>query len=494
MPGAAVAVVQNNRVILEKGYGVRELGRPETVDANTIFEIGSMTKSFTATAAAILVDEGRLRWNDRVTAHLPQFQFPNPWLTTNVTLEDLAAHRVGLDANLLWAARPWNMDLVIERVRFLTPAGHFGEFFYSNTGMMILGKVVEEASGQTWQSFFEDRLFAPLGMSRSSVERQAYLPRERLAPCWHCPSPDGARMGLSALDAHERNVAAPHGLVVSGEWRADGRRVVEVWPWRDDRAGPAGAVNSTAHDMAQWVMLHLGAGEYEGHRIFSRAQAREMHSVHVTTGERDPEERSAYDRALAEQGYGYGWRVASYRGHRMLWHGGGQVGYSSVMCLFPDRRLGIVVLQNLHFRDTASQRSIALKFADHYLGLSRLDWDSHEGARWMASRRQRELLSPAASAQRMKSHASAFIGHYRNPALGEVAIDWHLGGAALELGPSTADLHFQDRMRAVAVFRGSDRRQISLVLTSDQHGTPTGFVLGEQGELQPLIFKRVSTQ
>ena len=498
VPGLAIAVVKDGEVVFAKGYGVREVGRPEPVDENTIFEIGSMTKSFTGAAAAILVDEGKLQWHGLITSYLPEFQFSDPWITSHATLEDIAAHRVGIDGNVVWAGRTVDLDSVLHSVRYLPPASHFGEFFYSNTGIMTLGKIVEKVSGQRWEDFYASRLFVPLAMTRSNVEREAYIPRANLAPCWVCVAPEHAKIGLDALDKRETNVAAPHGLSVQGNLPPGKGRKVELWPWRNDRAGPAGAVNSTAHDMAQWLIMQIAQGEYRGKRLLSRAQAQQMHSPHVSTYETGQDETSLYGQSLVQFGYGFGWRQGIYRGHRIISHSGGEVGFGSHMLFFPQERLGIVVLQNVDFRDSNGHLAVARRFADDYLGLSPLDWNAYETGQWSPKHEAREI-DPGEGILRQrhrinKEDAIRYLGDYSNPVIGAVSILSDQETLMLQIEPlAKGEIFLRDPQHGTVVYLGADRWQMSISFTLSDDGKVSGFVLGKDGgELLPFAFDRLN--
>ncbi len=495
VPGLAIAVVKDGEVVFSQGYGVKQAERSEPVDENTIFEIGSMTKSFTTAAAAILVDEGKLRWEGPVTSYLPSFQFSDPWITAHATLEDIAAHRVGIDANIVWNIGNNDLDSVLHRVRYLAPANHFGEFLYSNTGMMTVGKIVERASGKSWQELFETRLFAPLSMTRSSTDRESYIPRENLAPCWLCTAPGAAKLGLDALAVRERNVAVPHGLSVRGNRPPGEARRVEVWPWRNDHAGPAGAVNSTARDMAQWLIMQIDQGRYKGKRVISPDQAQRMHSAHVLMQSAGEEDASHYGRSLVNFGYGYGWSVGIYRGHAMISHSGGQVGFGSHMLFFPGERVGVVVLQNVDYRDSNLPLVVARRFADYYLGIPPLDWNAYEAGQWSRKHESREQYPdedyrPTAFD---KKSAERYLGDYENPAIGMVSVLLDEGMLMLKIDTlCKADIYMSNPQDGALVFRSADRSQMSISFTRGKDGTASGLVLGKNGgEILPLVLAKV---
>jgi CubicO group peptidase (beta-lactamase class C family) len=229
VPGVAVAVVKDDKVVFLKGYGVRRVGEPGKVDENTIFQLASVSKTFTAGSLGALVDDGKLGWDDPVVSHLPGFVLNDPYATTNATVRDLLAHRTGLPAFTgdLLGELGYDREEVLARARYLTPQGTFRETAnYSNVGFLIAGMVAEKVAGSAWEEVVRTKLFEPLGMTRS-------------------------RFGLASLEG--TNVSANH---------ADrpGEPVRAVAPDDSDVFAPAGGVTSTAHDLAQWMRMLLAEG------------------------------------------------------------------------------------------------------------------------------------------------------------------------------------------------------------------------------------------
>jgi len=172
-PGMAIAIVKDDKVVFQKGYGVRELGKPDPVDENTLFAIASNTKAFTTASLAILVDEGKLSWNDRVTKYLPDFQMYDPWVTSQLTMRDIVSHRSGLDTfsgDLLWYDTTYPTDEIIRRIRYLKPVSDFRtRYGYQNLMFITAGRVVEKVSGMKWPDFVRTRILDPLGMNRTTT-------------------------------------------------------------------------------------------------------------------------------------------------------------------------------------------------------------------------------------------------------------------------------------------------------------------------------------
>ena len=187
VPGMAIAIVKDDSVIFARGFGVREIGKPEKVDANTLFAIASNTKAFTAATLAILVDEGKLKWDDKVINYLPWFQLYDPYVTANMTIRDLLSHRSGLatfSGDLVWFATNYSREEVIKRAKYLKPVYGFRERFgYSNIMFLAAGEIVHAVSGQTWDDFVAERIFKPLKMARTNTTTKALVGLDNVAQC-----------------------------------------------------------------------------------------------------------------------------------------------------------------------------------------------------------------------------------------------------------------------------------------------------------------------
>ncbi|HEU0252659.1 MAG TPA: serine hydrolase domain-containing protein, partial [Pyrinomonadaceae bacterium] len=234
VPGVAIAIVKDDRIVMAKGYGVRELNRPEPVDEKTLFAIGSSSKAFTAMSLAMLVDQGKLKWDDPATKYLPGFQLFDPYSTRELTVMDLVTHRSGLTrGDLLWYASDHDRKEVLRRVRFLKPSWSLrARFGYQNIMFLAAGEVIPSVTGKSWDDFLRERIFNPLGMTSTSTSIKAF--------------------------AGATNIATPHGKIEDK---------VQAIAWRNiDNIAPAGSINSNVQDMAQWVRLNLGGGTYEKQR------------------------------------------------------------------------------------------------------------------------------------------------------------------------------------------------------------------------------------
>lgn len=399
IPGVAVAIVKDGEVIATRGYGVRTIGAAEKVDAHTLFGIASNTKAFTAAALAILVDEKRLGWEDRVQAHLPQFQLADAYISGELTVRDLLTHRSGLGLGagdlMYWPTSDVTPSEVIERARHV-PIVHSlrARFAYVNLPYVVAGELFPRIAGQSWPEFVRNRLLRPIGMHDTKPTwREAQLVQNR---------------------------ASPH---VKAEWRR-----VQVAPFTNwDNAGPAGGMWSSASDLAKWMVVQLEGGRVPGadKPLFSPARHREMWTVVTPLAVNDPPAHLQPLRRM-HRGFGLGWEVSDYRGTRMISHGGALAGLYSKVVLLPEHRLGVAVLTNIeHY---AGYQSISLHVLDAFLNAPAFDW--------IAAYRKAIELEQAEHAKDWEQHVatraksappslplSAFAGVYRDAWYGGVSVE-----------------------------------------------------------------------
>lgn len=410
VPGVAVAVVKDDSVVHARGYGVRELGRPEPVDERTIFAIGSSSKAFTSAALAILVDEGRVAWDDPVTKHLPGFQLYDPYVTRELTVRDLLTHRSGLPrADRIWYATDFDREEVLRRVRFVRPSWSFRSTYgYQNIMFLAAGQIVEAVTGMTWDDFVAQRLFEPLGMRTSSTSIHV----------------------LRDLP----NVATPHG-------RIDG--TVRPIAWRNiDNIAPAGSINSSALEMAEWVRLQLGEGVHRGRRLISEEAVREMHTPQ-TIMRMSPEQRKLFPETNFTT-YGLAWFVRDYRGRKLVGHGGAIDGMRAEVMMVPEERLGVVVLTNLG--GTSFPDAIVYRILDHYLDGPNKDWSqlflaSFRETQERAAARRKEIEDARVTGTRPSLPLAGYAGTYADSAYGEIRITEEDGRLVARAGSNfTADL------------------------------------------------------
>jgi len=343
VPGVAVAIVKDDRVVVAKGYGVRALGGDAPVDAKTLFGIASNTKLFTATALGILVDDGKLEWDAPVIRYLPDFAMYDAWVTRQMTVRDLLVHRSGLGLGagdlMFWPPTDFTRPELVARLRYIAPATSFrSAYAYDNVLYPVAGEVIAAVSGMSWEDFLSSRILKPVGMTGSDV---------RLADPGSVP-----------------NAAFTHG-------RVDGV-VRSVPPYHGDVVNPAGGIFANVEDMAKWVMAQMDSGRVaSGARAWSAAVTRELWKPVSPMPFGDPPPELAPLRHFFNF-YALGVGVRDYRGERVLSHTGGLPGYVSRVTMVPDRKLGVVVLTNQESGETFE--AITYHVLDHYMGAAPFDW------------------------------------------------------------------------------------------------------------------------
>jgi CubicO group peptidase (beta-lactamase class C family) len=414
VPGASVAIVRDGAVVYMKGFGVRDIRTNQPVTADTLFDIGSCTKAFTSAAIAMLVDEGKMQWDGKVNTYLPFFHLRDPLADQNVTLRDLLTHRTGVPGtDLLWYVDPQasREELIRKLAHFQPNTGFRAKFEYQNLMYVAAGYAVGQVAHSSWDEFTQSRLFAPLGMTESDT---------------------------SATEAQKSpDHATPH------EQNPDGS--VKVIPWRNiDTVGPAGSINSSARDMAKWITFQLGDGTYQGKRLISAENMREMHIPQMLLSP-DGEIPKIFFPDSMQLSYGLGWFVQDYRGHQLIIHAGDIDGFSTMVVLIPEIHTGYFAVINL---GSLYRQALSYQIADQLLHLPDAGWserfrkmdvelraEEKAGEAWLSKR------TPGTHPSR---DLSAYAGQYQNPAYGDAEIALQNGKLTLHLHAIDSDLeHFQ---------------------------------------------------
>lgn len=425
IPGLSVAVVRRDSLLLLRGYGVLARGEPAPVDQNTLFGIMSTTKAMTALSVAMLVDDGVLHWDDPVTKWVPEFAMPDPYVTADLRVQDLLTHNSGLgNADLLWARHDLSGSEIFRRVRLLRPAYPFrGGFIYQNIMYGLAGEVVARASGMSYHEFLRLRLFGPLGMTRSF--------------------PTYAAMAAT----HDSNRSRPHYRI------RDTIRVIE--DEGVDELPAAGAVWSTASDMAAWVRFLLDSGVVNGRRLVSDSNYQRIFTPQVLIGAEEFYSTARLTRPRWTS-YGLGWFQQDYQGHYVAFHTGSLDGRTAIIGLLPEERAGIYVFGNLDHAEF--RHALMLRAFDLFLGAPARDWSSEILRMQRASRARADSSRMAEARSRIAgtkpSHPLAdYAGTYTHPAFGDAVIDlagdhlvFHMGTTPGLRGP-LSHWHF-DTFRA----------------------------------------------
>ena len=384
VPGAAVVVVKADQTLFVDGVGVRTLGKPDPVTADTVFPLASCTKAVTATLIAKLADEQLLSWDDPVRKHLPTFHLSDPAADAAVTLRDMMCHRTGVAGNdLLWYRAAWNLDETFRRVAKLPPAGPFrASYQYSSIMVAAAGAAAANRAGKPWDRLVREQITGPLGMGGVSFTTKA-IPATAVRAGGH--------------------TTGKGGKVEPCEW------------YETTEPNPAGSVYLTAKDLEKWLKFQLG----DGKPLLSSAALAETHTPHTVVPLTGSAAKMNPDTNLMS--YALGWVVFDYRGHLAVGHGGHIDGFKALVTLFPKDGLAVGVLANRY--ETRMNQALTNAIADSLLGLPAKDWDAILGK----VVREEEAEKRKAKEERARSRKAdvkpafpldRYAGRYEHPAYG----------------------------------------------------------------------------
>ncbi|MBK8057320.1 MAG: serine hydrolase [Gemmatimonadetes bacterium] len=419
VPGLAVAVVKNDSVIFAKGYGVRALGAPEPVTPHSLFAVGSTSKAFTVAVLQQLEQEGKLKLDDPATQYLPSLQLYDPYVTRELTVRDLVTHRSGLPtANAVWYGTPYSREEILRRLRYRKPSASFRSTWqYQNEMFLAAGQVIAAVDGRSWDDAVKARLFTPLGMraSGTSVRELATMP----------------------------DVAQPH-------LERDG--TVRRIPYRNiDNIAPAGSINSSVHDMAQWIRFQLAKGKWDGRQLLNEAAFDDARRPYMAMPSSPFSELTAPGAQLVS--YGMAWMLYGWNGRTIVEHSGGIDGMTAEVALVPEERLGLVILANL---STVAPQVLQSYLLDSFFGAPKRDWTGEVSTKMAALEKAGADAMAKAERERTKDSRptlplSAYAGTYADSLYGDVVVREANGALQLTfLGNREARLeHWQyDTFRA----------------------------------------------
>jgi len=439
VPGAAVGVIQNGKVLLAKGYGVRGIRSGQPVTPDTIFATGSVTKSFTSSALATLVDEGKLDWDTPVSEYLPWFRLYDPHASQLITLRDMLTHRSGLPRyDSLRFLVKFPREELVRRLRYLPPSRSFREAYqYNNLMYVTAGFIGGQAAGLSWEDLIRTRIFSPLGMTSSTV---------------------AVKDTQKASD-----YAMPHELT-------NGKpEEVAFYDYQEFGVGPNGAVNSTANDMLRYVQLHLDGGLAGGRQLVSAKQMKQLHQPVLSSGS-------------GTSAYALGWQVDHFAGKLIVQHGGAITGFTAHLTLLPEEKTGIVVLNNL---GSALPGIAAEELANRLLGVKDKDL--------LANLRRRNQSRPApppspkpVPGTKPSLALNAYAGVYAHPAYGSIPVQWNSGD--LEIVFPAFPIRLQHYHYDTFSARG-----LGLVrFVVDEKGKASSVLLPVEQAVLPFVFERVT--
>jgi len=408
VPGMAIAIVHNGKVVLSKGYGVRELGKDSPVDADTLFGAMSTTKAMTAVTMAMLVDEGKISWDDKVVKHLPDFRVGDPYITAEMRIRDLFTHTGGMgNADFLWA---WTPDLteaeIVGRMQFARPAYPFrGGYSYQNIMYLVAGQVIEKVSGIPWEQFVTERLFRPLGMRNT--------------------------FATHAATAAYANRSSSH-------YEVEGKTTV-IPEMTADPIAPAGSVWSSANDIAKWIAFMLGNTTVNGKQLLKPESYQMLvrPQIVVPPGQFYPTVALTKPHWTT---YSLGWFNHDYRGDMVVFHTGSLAGRTAIIGLIPDKKFGIYIFGNT---DHAEVRHALM-----YKAFDVFAFGDNEGRDWSKemktlydgiAQRNRQAAAAALSRRTLNTQPSrplaSYAGKYADQFYGEIVIKLTDGKLRLELSP-----------------------------------------------------------
>jgi len=448
-PGAAIVVVKDDQVIFIKGYGVRDVKTKEAVTPDTVFAIGSTTKAFVTGAMAMLVDDGKMSWDDPVRKHVGYFRLSDPLANENVTMRDIVTHRTGLVRHdLLWYASPWSREEIVRKIGFVPLSYGFRTTFqYQNIMFLTAGLAVGNTAGSSWEEFTKRRIFDPLGMKSASFSTSI---AEK--------SPDHAT-------PHQKRGAT-----------------IDTMAWRNiDNTGPAGSINASVRDLSNWIRLHLNEGEIDGKRLISGENVREMHMPQMVIRNEGRWQLFFPPTETSQLSYGLGWFINDYRGHKLVMHGGTIDGFRASIVLVPKAKLGVAVLANLN--GTQMPEAACYNVVDLLLALPKKDWNAAiaESAKQLEAETGKAALARIGNRKKdtkPSRELAAYTGAYEDAGYGTAEIS--LDGESLALGWSSfktklQHFHFD-------TFSPTEPR-----LLTEQ----VQFTLGADGEVNGLNFQGI---
>lgn len=395
--GAAVAVVKDGKVIHQKGYGVTDINTKKPVNEYTNFAIASNSKAFTTAALSILEEEGKLKWTDRVKDHIPEFRMYNDYITENFNIQDLLTHRSGMglgvgDLMLFPDGSDFTIKDILGAFQYFKPVSAFRtKFDYDNLLYLVAGEVIARASGMTYEDFVQKRIITPLQMTHTFA-----------APDWM---------------RDKSNLAMPH--------TSESGTIKALAPFKEQVNSAAGGILSNVADLSKWVLMHLNKGKYgEGLKsaLFSEANHTEMWTLHtILPASPNPRYNSHFN------GYGLGWGLNDKKGNLQVSHTGGLPGMLTMVTMYPDLNLGIIVLTNTENGGAGLFSAVTNTLADRYLGLDDFGWTDKIAERMTAQRNAgdditKKVWEKVESSKNVRINKEDYLGIYADKWFGNVEV------------------------------------------------------------------------
>jgi CubicO group peptidase (beta-lactamase class C family) len=462
VPGVGIAVVQNGKIVLAKGYGFRDAENHLPLTAKTLFPIASITKSFTVTTLGMLIDEGKLDWDKPVRDYLPDFRMYDPVATDQLTPRDLVTHRSGLPRHdLLWYSSNFPRRELVEKLRYLEPNKPLRQTFqYNNLMFITAGYLSGELDHSNWEDSVRKHVLQPLGMA-STV--------------------------FNSTDARKRSdFAQPYRM----NYKTEEVKKIEFADWGD--VGPAGAINSNIDDLSRYLLFHLDKGKLDGRQLLSANNAAQMQTPQMVI------QGTPHYKELGENAYGMGFFISSYRGHKLVEHGGNLDGFALNLSFLPNDGIGVVVLTNLD--ETSVRDFLPYNVFDRLLALDQTPWsarllEEEKKGRESITSAEKQGLTGQKPGTRYSHEIKEYYGEYANVAYGRVTVapaDTR-GVMTLTLNRLTRPVeHFHYDTFSVPADPLDDLEKLKLTFITDLNGDVSSLSMPLESHVKPIIFERTA--
>jgi len=423
VPGMSIVIVQGDKVVYIKSFGVKKIGTQEPVDVNTVFQIGSISKSFTAALGAVLVDQGKIKWKDEVIDYYPGFITSDPVVTREFMFQDLFAQDSGLPAHIgdTQAILGYSADQILNALRYYKPEASFrSEFAYQNIFFVAASRVMQNITHKDWTTLLNENIFGPLEMKSSTTTSAA----------------------LDSAPDHAALHQTQNGKVVALAPNYEGKEFIYTM-------GPGGGINSNIKDMANYLILMLNNGKFKDKQIISPDNLHYMWSPKTIVKEMGG--RWSF--------YGLGWVYTQNNPSPIIWHNGASLGHKAVIAFSPDQKIGIVVLSNL--QSTQMPDAVAMEFLDMVMGNPNQDWSARmlksqlQAQKNTAQLSQEENLSITKREKTVSAGESTslplenYVGIYNNPVYGNIDIKADGKKLYMIIGPNKTRMDIEPLFRDI---------------------------------------------
>ena len=463
VPGIGIGVVKGGKIVLLKGYGFKNLEEKAPVTPTTKFAIGSVSKSFTVTGLAAQAAAGKVEWDTPLRRYLPDFQMFDPSVSERMTPRDLVTHRSGLPRHdIMWGGGTFTREEIYQRLRYLEPTRDFRSVWqYQNLMYMTAGYLSGKLDGMPWEAVVKTRVFEPLGMATADA----------------------------SVNDLQRSADFSYGYA-----RLPSDSVVRI-PYRNlDAIGPAGSINANITEMLKYVTMHLNQGQHEGREIIPAAQARQMQAPQMVIP--PPTIPGAGGLELGHESYGMGFFINTYRGHKLVHHGGNIDGFSAEVNFLPNDSIGIVILTNLN--GTQTRDFIPYMIYDRLLGLEPINWSGRfkeqaDRAKARADSVRAKDVASRVSGTSLSHPLADYAGTYTHPGYGDMTVT--LADGKLKLAYSSFNLPmtswhydvFETEPRSTA-----NQMRWRVQFHMDATGAIGSLSLPIEPALKPVVFARHS--